>query len=283
MCDMGTAPFGYGVSVTRTLESRSGNDQGKDFVIDCLPTRTHVLESLETCDCDAGIGNFDGAMYTMISNTNLSFSAPYHPSSYGIIQRRSTRDTNIWGLFLPFTASLWVLVLATPGIVAIFMTYFSWTISKYKKVPFSFDVFPQYIFQNTMSLLNDYTKVEYMDWHGRMPYMLILKFLLQSMLVTYAFFCLIVTSVYTAQLTNLILVQNLYTKEATFSQIVDKTQHLVIPDTLTEFFKLDINGMKRHGPVRIRGISQTRSIDSNVVRSMLWSHPPVCLYGHWIR
>jgi len=147
----------------------------------------------------------------------------------------------MWELFKPFTVGLWMLVIFTPLALAAFMTFFSWAISRYKKTTFSMGVFPQYMFQNALAFLNDYTSVQYMDWQGPSAYMLVLKFLLQSMLVAYAFLCLIVTSVYTAELTNIILRSSLRQETETFESIVKGTTTLSVPFELQQYFRTRYN------------------------------------------
>lgn len=199
------------------------------------------MDALKNCDCDVGIGGFTVETLALLEGTNVSLSYPYQPTAYAVIRTTDqTRDT-IWGLFRPFTPGLWILVIFTPFMLAVFMTFFAWIISKYKKTSFSFSVLPQYSFQNTLSFLNDYTRVEYLDWDGNMPYMFGLKCLLQNMLVAFAFLCLIVTSVYTAQLTNIIISSAMLSESLTFEEVVRSTEKLVIPNELSPYFETRFN------------------------------------------
>jgi hypothetical protein len=230
-------PFGFGVTVASTIESTI---QG-DISFTCLASRQDVLDALKNCDCDVGIGGFTVETLAILKGTNVSLSYPYQPTAYAIIRRTEHTGGTIWGMFRPFTPGLWILVIFTPFMLAVFMTFFAWIISKYKKTSFSLSVLPQYSFQNTLSFLNDYTTVEYLDWDGNMPYMFGLKCLLQGMLVAFAFLCLIVTSVYTAQLTNIIISSTILSESLTFEEVVRSTEKLVIPNELSSYFETRFN------------------------------------------
>jgi len=229
---VGTA-YGLGPTVASTLESYLGD--GFDRVI-CLENRDVVFEKLASCECDVGIGDFTDATFGLVEDVGVKPSEPYHPSAFGIIQRQVPTTGTIWGIFQPFTAGLWTLIAITPFFLALFMTFFSWAISKYKGTLFKFSVLPQYTLQNTMSFLNEPSHVEYMDWDGKSPFMLSLKFCLQSMLVSYAFLCLVVTSVYTAQLTENILKREIFQEQITFSDLVKQLPNLVVPSALETYF-----------------------------------------------
>ena len=233
-------PFGLGVSIATTLETLS-DSRGATFDFRCYPTRSDVLGALATGECDAAIGEFTEAFATTIGQTGNALSYPYHPTAYGIITLQRTRSPTIWGIFKPFTLGLWTLVLFTPLALAVMMTFFSWAISRYKRSKFSVGILPQYMFQNALAFVNEYTNVEYMDWNGRSSYMLILKFFLQTMLVSYAFLCLVVVSVYTAQLTNLILAQEILQDSETFMSVVKHTPRLVVPNELNQYFQVRYN------------------------------------------
>lgn len=187
---------------------------------DCLEDRRTVLEEVNACRCDVGLGLFHGG-------DNATIVRRVFGTTYVLVTRRYDAREAMWTVFSPFEPSLWVLVMLTPLAVAIAMTYFSWAISWYKKKAFDIAVLPQYAFQNTLALLNDYTSVDYrLDWTGRKRYMILLKFFLQSMLVSYAFLCLVITSVYTAQLTNILFANTM----------VDDNQYVYIDE-------LDAQGM----------------------------------------
>ena len=233
--------YGIGSSIVNTIEATQGNEFFNDYTIRCLSSRTEVLDKLKSCECDVGVGDFNEAAFNLIRSSNMSISYPYRPEAYGIITRRKPRESTIWGLFRPFTVELWILVGMTPLMLAVAMTFFSWAISKYKKTSFSISLLPQYAFQNTMSFLNEYTSIEYMDWHGHSPYMLTLKFMLQSMLVAFAFLCLIVTSVYTAQLTNVILTREFFQEELSFTDTMRTLDKLISPPELIPFFQTIYN------------------------------------------
>ena len=233
-------PFGLGVSIATTLETLS-DSRGATFDFHCYPTRSDVIGALATGECDAAIGEFTEAFATTAGQTGNALSYPYHPTAYGIITLQRTKSPTIWGIFQPFTLGLWTLVLFTPLALAVMMTFFSWAISRYKRSKFSVGILPQYMFQNALAFVNEYTNVEYMDWHGRSSYMLILKFFLQSMLVSYAFLCLVVVSVYTAQLTNLILAKEILQDSETFMSVVKYTPRLVVPNELNQYFQVRYN------------------------------------------
>jgi hypothetical protein len=231
-CTQNGEAFGMGTSIAATIESVVPGDH----MFTCLKSRGDVLDALKSCECDVGIGDFTEESVALTKGSNLSISYPYQPSAYVVLQRHTQSDRSIWGMFKPFTPGLWFLVATTPFCLALFMTFFAWAISKYKKTSFSLSVLPQYSFQNTLSFLNDYTNVEYLDWDGRMPYMICLKFFLQSMLVSFAFLCLIVTSVYTAQLTNIIISRDIFQEYLTFEEVVRANKRLVVPDELSSYF-----------------------------------------------
>ena len=233
-------PFGLGVSIATTLETLS-DSRGAKFDFRCYPSRSDVLGALATGECDAAIGEFTEAFATTLGQTGNALSYPYHPTAYGIITPQRSRSPTIWGIFKPFTLGLWTLVLITPLALAVMMTFFSWAISRYKRSKFSVGILPQYMLQNALAFVNEYTNVEYMDWNGRSSYMLILKFFLQSMLVSYAFLCLVVVSVYTAQLTNLILVKEILQDSETFMSVVKHTPRLVVPNELNQYFQVRYN------------------------------------------
>ena len=232
------AIYGLGPIVANTIETSVSNTYPN---MTCLEDRSMVLDMLATCQCDVGIGDFQDAIYDLVKATSIRTSYPYHPSAYGVIKRQQPWTSTMWGIFLPFTPGLWALVIITPAALAIFMTYFSWVISKYKNSRFSLGLLPQYTLQNSMSFLNEPTQVEYMDWHGKSGFMLTLKFCLQTMLVSYAFLCLVITSVYTAQLTNILLRREMLQEQSTFSEAVKQTQSLVIPAELKTFFQTQYN------------------------------------------
>ena len=190
---------------TYDIEPFTGCDTAAQWFGDeytCLSNRSAVLDAVRRCDCDAGLGLFD-------STDNVSIVGYVYGTTFVAVEKRVDKDGELmWTIFSPFTPGLWLLVLATPGTFAVFMTLFSWAISRYKQKTFSLGVLPQFIFQNTLSLLNDYTDVQYrLDWKGKKPYMSLLKVSLQTMMVAYAFLCLVVTSLYTAQLTNILLME----------------------------------------------------------------------------
>lgn len=234
--------YGLGISVANTIELYQGNEMSGEYEPVCLSSRQEVLDKLEACECDAAVGDFSYKLFPEIRDTGIQLSTPYHPTTYLIVQRNIPRDSSsIWELFEPFTVGLWLLVIFTPLALAVFMTFFSWAISRYKKTKFSMGVFPQYMFQNALAFLNDYTSVQYMEWQGPSSYMLVLKFLLQSMLVAYAFLCLIVTSVYTAELTNIILRNSLRQETETFESIVKGTTTLSVPIEMQQYFRTRYN------------------------------------------
>jgi hypothetical protein len=236
-----TGVYGVSSSIVNTIEATQGNEIINDYIIVCLSSRSEVLEKLKTCECDIGVGAFGTTAHNLVRTTNMTISYPYAGSAYGMIVYHGQRQSTVWGLFKPFTAGLWILVAFTPLALAVLMTFFSWAISKYKKTSFSLSLLPQYAFQNTLSFLNEYTHVEYMDWNGHRPYMLILKFLLQSMLVAYAFLCLIVTSVYTAQLTNVILTRDFLQPETTFRDLIRNLGTIRTPPELVPVFQSIFN------------------------------------------
>lgn len=237
--DDGTV-YGIGSTIMNTVETFGGNFQTK-YTVTCLSSRTEVIEKLKSCECDAAFGDFTMNTLSTVRGSDIKTSLPFHPTVYAVIQRSAERKTTMWGIFKPFTTQLWFLVLFTPLALAACMTYFSWAISRYKKTRFSWSVLPQYLFQNAMSFLNDYTKIEYMDWHGKQPYMYILKFSLQTMLVSYAFLCLVVTSVYTAELTSIILARDMLQEKLSFSDIVKRESSVVVPVDLEDYFKIRYN------------------------------------------
>ena len=173
----------------------------------CLPNATALVAALDSCACDAGLGLFDVNAINYSITTRFVMSTPY--ASVRVRPETDTDDFDLWTVFSPFEPTLWLLVMITPLAVAIVMTFFSWTISKYKRKKFQWRVLPQFAFQNMLSLLNDYTHIEYLDWAGKRPYMVVLKFFLQSFLVAYAFLCLVIVSVYSAQLTNILFMRNM--------------------------------------------------------------------------
>ena len=241
-CPENGSIYGLGISVANTIEVSQGNELSGEYEPVCLSSRKELLEKLEACECDAAVGDFSYHLFPELRDTGIQLSTPYHPTSYLVVQRNIPNDSSsIWKLFKPFTASLWLLVIFTPLALAVFMTFFSWAISSYKKTKFSLGVFPQYMFQNALAFLNDYTSVQYMDWQGPSSYMLFLKFLLQSMLVAYAFLCMIVTSVYTAQLTNIILRTSLRQETETFESIVKGTTTLSVPIEMQKYFRTRYN------------------------------------------
>jgi hypothetical protein len=118
------------------------------------------------------------------------------------------------------------------------MTYFAWTISKYKNDnSFRWSSLLQFTFQNTMSLFNEYSDVEYMDWKGKHPYMVLLKMSLQGMLVAYAFLCLIIAAVYTAELTNMIFDRRMQRQDRTFEETLRMAQTLYAPPELMAYMR----------------------------------------------
>lgn len=234
--------YGLGISVANTIELYQGNEMSGEYEPVCLSSRKELLDKLEACECDAAVGDFSYHLFPELRGTGIQLSTPYHPTTYLVVQRNNPRESSsIWNLFKPFTTGLWLLVIFTPLALAVFMTFFTWAISRYKKTKFSLGVFPQYMFQNALAFLNDYTSVQYMDWQGPSSYMIILKFLLQSMLVAYAFLCLIVTSVYTAELTNIILRSSLRQETETFESIVKGTTTLSVPIEMQQYFRTRYN------------------------------------------
>ena len=234
--------YGLGISVANTIELSQGNEMSGEYKPVCLSSRRELLDKLEACECDAAVGDFSYHLFPELRDTGIQLSTPYHPTTYLVVQRNNPGEiSSIWNMFKPFTTGLWLLVIFTPLALAVFMTFFTWVISRYKKTKFSLGVLPQYMFQNALAFLNDYTSVQYMDWQGPSSYMIILKFLLQSMLVAYAFLCLIVTSVYTAELTNIILRSSLRQETETFDSIVKDTPTLSVPIEMQQYFRTRYN------------------------------------------
>lgn len=279
-CSENGESFGLFPSAPRVIEAlQGGGDPGVDYQIECLDSRSDVLAALRDCTCDIGIGDFTTVSKNLIQGTNLTLSTPLYHTAYGILTTKS-QSSNMWGLFKPFSAGLWILIIMTPFFVALFMTYFSWTISKYKNEKnFKWSVLPQFTFQNTMSLFNDYTDVEYIDWKGKYPYMVVLKIALQAMLVSYAFLCLIIASVYTAELTNLLFEARTQESRRTFDEIVREVDVVSAPDELDLYIKRQYN----RSPVKfspettdavLEQVEQVRrgAVDAMVfsVGSLLW-------------
>lgn len=235
-CANDSSAYGFLPSLAQGIEV-----QESAYSIKCLDTKGDVVDLLQECACDIGLGDFTTLSRVVVRDVNISFSPPIHVTAYAVITRTHSQ-ANIWALFKPFQPSLWVLILLTPFFLAIFMTYFAWTISKYKNDnSFRWSSLPQFTFQNTMSLFNEYSDVEYMDWKGKHPYMVLLKMSLQGMLVAYAFLCLIIAAVYTAELTNMIFDRRMQRQERTFEEIIRTAETLYSPPELMSYIRSRYN------------------------------------------
>ena len=238
--------IGYDSSVIRVAVSGLRWREGIEYVLRCIDTKARALALLYgTCSnedhCDAVFGDIVPDI-DKIYFKNITYSYPYQCTSLAAMSK-STPDTSIWGIFTPFSWQLWVLIASLPFIYGILMTCLDFFIHRvFKDTKQRFckpSTLPEFIFDHAAMLLGQGDRHEILRTHRRMyrdRFLCILRLSIQGMFLAFAFFCFVISSTYTAELTNILLKRTPRLEYSTFESVLFGANTLV-PDSRVEYFR----------------------------------------------
>jgi hypothetical protein len=238
--------IGYDSSVIRVAVSGLRLREGIDYILQCVDTMSHALSLLDrSCTteerCDAVFGDIVPDMEQTYFK-NITYSYPYQCTSLAAMSK-STSDTYMWGIFTPFSWQLWVLIACLPFIYGLIMTSLDFFIHRvFKDTKQRFckpSTLPEFIFDHAAMLLGQGDRHEILRTHRRMyrdKFLCILRLSIQGMFLAFAFFCFVISSTYTAELTNILLKSTPRLEYSTFESIIFGANTLV-PETRLEYFR----------------------------------------------
>jgi len=238
--------IGYDSSVIRTAASGLRWREGVDYILRCLETKTETIESLflpcgDVSHCDAVFGDIvpdiDRSYYK-----NITYSQPYQCTSLAGMTK-SAPDTNIWGIFTPFTWQLWVLLISLPFMYGVIMTCLDFFIHRaFKDTKHSLckpSTFPEFVFDHASVMLGQGDRHEILRSHRRMyrdRFLCILRMSIQIMFLAFAFLCFVISSTYTAELTNILIKREPRLEYTSFESLLFDGR-TVVPSDRLEYFR----------------------------------------------
>jgi len=238
--------IGYDSSVIRQAASGLRWREGVDYVIRCLETKNDVLSSLflpcgDPTHCDAAFGDIvpdiDRSYYR-----NITYSQPYQCTSLAAMTT-STSDTNIWSIFTPFSWQLWVLLISLPFMYGVIMTCLDFFIHRvFKDTKHSLckpSTLPEFVFDHASVMLGQGDRHELLRSHRRMyrdRFLCVLRMTIQIMFLAFAFLCFVISSTYTAELTNILIKREPRLSYTTFESLLFDGR-TIVPRSRLEYFR----------------------------------------------
>ena len=191
---------GYEKGIIKSIESAGGSLDGIDYDFKCFDSFGDALNSTINCTCDAMIGHITPTVKRKVKD-GIQFSQPHLATSVATVIRRGKKK-NMFEFLKPFETTLWITILCIPIIYA---TIFAGTnfINRFLNGKFilsppggSIYVFISEFFHTIFGDggLRDFKSDD-----------LVKKTIFNVNVLMFSFFFLFMTSVYTANLANLII------------------------------------------------------------------------------
>ena len=199
-CGVGEKFGGYEKSVIQSIEGAGGMIEGPDYEFKCFGSFNDAFNSTKNCSCDAMIGHITPTVKRKKFD-KIQFSQPHLATSLATVVSRSA-DKNMFKFLYPFETTLWVTLLFVPIVYTTVLTS-SNIINRYLNGKFIFNppgrspvVFLSEFFHSVFGdgKLRDFDSD---DTAG--------KFIFNVNVLSFSFFFLFITSVYTANLASIII------------------------------------------------------------------------------
>ena len=191
---------GYERAVIQTIEGGGGLLDGIDYDFQCFETFEGMFNATKNCSCDAMIGHITPTVRRKVVD-GLQFAQPHLATSLAtVVQRGSSK--NMFSFLHPFETTLWVTILSIPFVYAFTFAFANlcnrWINKQFVFTPPGRDasVFVSE-FLHTIFGGGNLRELSTNDFIG--------KVLFNVNILTFSFFFLFITSVYTANLANLII------------------------------------------------------------------------------
>jgi ABC-type amino acid transport substrate-binding protein len=191
---------GYEKSIIQSIESAGGFLDGIDYEFKCFESFGEAFNSTRNCTCDGLIGHITPTVKRKVSD-GIQFSQPHLATSVATVIRRGKKK-NMFDFLKPFETTLWLTIVCIPIIYA---TIFAGTnfINRFLNGKFilsppggSVFVFISEFFHTIFGggALREFKSDDILD-----------KTIFNVNVLMFSFFFLFMTSVYTANLANLII------------------------------------------------------------------------------
>ena len=108
-------PGGLDIEVFRAIAAVGNYDEGIHYSLVCAENFDDMLRRVENCECTVGIGSVTPTLERTMYN-GIQFSLPYLPTSLALLTRTDA-TSNMWTFTEPFDLSVWILVFFTAGVM----------------------------------------------------------------------------------------------------------------------------------------------------------------------
>ena len=235
--------LGFDPNIIRIAFSGLRFRENVNYVIRCLDTKTEAIQALTNCSsilgCDAVFGDIVPDIDFAIEN-NVTYSYPYQCTSMVALVRSTSK--RIGGIFSPFTWQLWLVLVSLPVVIGLVLTFLDWIIHKSfgeDRNLCSPSKFTEFVFDHSAMMLGQGDRHEIIRSHKKMyrsKFLCALRITIQLSFLTFAFLCFVMSSLYTAELTNLLIKRAPSIEYPTFDSLLE-TNNVLIPVSRTNYFQ----------------------------------------------
>lgn len=193
-------PAGFDLELFREAASLSGFLENIHYSFKCVPSFSDVLEGVSTCKCDAGVGSITPTVDRSCIQ-NITFSSSYFPTSLGVLTK-TTSNKNMFTFLRPFDTNLWVLIVCTSALLVplslLLLRRLQISRNPYpylRRMPYVIVDSVQAALGNADTSTTELQEDENEDSNNRL-----VSLATQLFFVIYAFWCLVIVSLFTANL-----------------------------------------------------------------------------------